>query len=66
MIYTNYEDLERDFKSGIVTPQMLKQAVSKCMNELLEISLGVIEKNPDEWNIIVEARKKKMKKNKKI
>ncbi len=60
MIYTNYEDLERDFKADIVTPQMLKQAMSKLMNQLLEISNEAT--NQEDWNIILKAREIKSKK----
>lgn len=37
---------------------MLKQSLSKVMNELLEIGLEVIRDQPEEWNIILEERKK--------
>ena len=61
--YTDYEELERDFKADILTPQMLKASLSKMMNRLLEVSNEAIQRDcPEEWNIILEARKKALKK----
>jgi hypothetical protein len=64
MIYTNFEEMEKDFKKDILTPQMLKSSLTKTINGLLESANHQIHNNPEAleaWNYLQELRKKNKK-----
>jgi hypothetical protein len=63
MIYYDYNELEKDFMNGIITPQMLKASINRVMNEILDTCNERIQNNPETleaYNYINELRLKKI------
>lgn len=51
--YTSYEEIEAEFLQGMVTPQALKEAVARSLNQLLVHVRNSFETNP-EWKDAME------------
>ncbi|KJZ76846.1 Tyrosine--tRNA ligase [Hirsutella minnesotensis 3608] len=66
LVYTNIADLHRDYQNDVLTPQLLKPAVAKGLNELLA-PIHAAFQNSKEWqDIALKAYPPPPKKEKKV
>lgn len=55
LVYGNIEDMHSDYENDVLTPQLLKQAVTKSLNELLAPIQMAFNLSPETQELLKEA-----------
>lgn len=66
LVYTTIAKMHEDYKNDTLTPQLLKPAVAKALNELLEPVRKAYEESPEWQEIALKAYPPPAKKQKKV